>query len=120
MSEQPFEFNQLLRELKRIQKTRREVDAREREILVRLEAIGVPKPAEPAELFRVGDEVFITNKIGHGPKDRATSILDRAARVIRVHNGKVYLETFSGYSTWRIEKNLRFLSSQDRVIIAKA
>ena len=116
MSEDAFEFKKLVAELKEIQEARQKIEAKERVIIAQLEALG---STNQDCLFRVGDEIFITNRINHVPRGVVGSILDRAGKVTRIHNKKIYLESFSGYPTWRIEKNLRFLSDQDRKHIAE-
>lgn len=55
--------------------------------------------------------MYINNAIRH---TRNPSLKDRVGVVVRVSGQRVYLETDSGYETWRLQKNLRDLTSQEQ------
>ena len=61
--------------------------------------------------FVIGDKVYITNRISHA-RNRANP-LDRASIVQSVSGDKVYITTINGFSTWRLNHNLRLLSEKE-------
>ena len=94
--------------------------ARERE--GRAPPQGAPRPARAADFvpqeqddqrLNVGDTVYITNRIRHVPFGRQSTHADRAATIDRIINGRVYVTTFNGFQTWRLDNNLRTLTQEE-------
>lgn len=84
----------------------------EDELLRRIEQTSCPGPTSTpsSPVFRVGDHVWITNKINRPPGwkiwDSETIRLSKLATVTSVRGDRVYFRTDSGIDTWRSAGNL--------------
>jgi hypothetical protein len=71
-----------------------------------------PAPANRGVFFgnpyRVGDRVYITNRLTRKPRHRVTNEGDRISTVTKVFATRVEITTVNGQKTWRIPSNLRF------------
>lgn len=69
--------------------------------------------------FKVGDRVFIKNKLGSlAPLfGRSVTLKDRAAVVTNSQVDRVDLRTFQSKTSWRAPHNLRFLSAAEAKLL---
>ena len=70
--------------------------------------------------FRVGQRVYIQNRIRHVPFGRRSTPRDRAAVVQRVSGDRIYITTYNGFETWRTSTNLRHLTAEEHQDIIAA
>ena len=73
-----------------------------------------PVTARLSDRFQPGEHVFITSEIRHVQGRRITEA-DRAAIIDRVGRDRVEIQTYNGFKTWRKPKNLRPLTSEERI-----
>jgi hypothetical protein len=133
----PAELNQLIEQLKHLQVRRENISAEERRIVQRISnSIGdsnnssepqsqpaivetdVVRSAEQVTApptLHIGDHVYITNLITHTAPRRPTNA-DRASIVTGFTSaGRVAIETYNGYRTNRLPKNLRKITAEEKI-----
>lgn len=64
--------------------------------------------------YRIGDLIYITNRITHAPPGRSNSLIFRAATVISLRDARVHFRTFSGTTSWRLPHNVRHLTLDEQ------
>jgi hypothetical protein len=85
-----------------------------RAVVVDDEATASTTPVEP--VFRIGQQVYITNRITHTGLVRRATNADRAATVTHfTSTGRVGVRTYNGYSTNRQPSNLRVLTPEETI-----
>lgn len=123
------EVDKLTQELEELRIRRERINSEEKLALARLKSAvagtnrhgdqehAVPRTAKRS--FTVGQRVYITNRIGHVPLTRRTTLKDRAGTVQRVTKSRVYITTYNGNETWRIPGNVRQLTNEEHEEIVK-
>jgi hypothetical protein len=83
-------------------------------VVVHDEATARTTPVEP--VFRIGQQVYITNRITHTGLVRRATNADRAATVTHfTSTGRVGVRTYNGYNTNRQPSNLRALTPEETI-----
>ncbi len=117
------ELEQLIERLHQLHLQRENISAEERNILhtilsdrvqdstvvattTAVATVAANPAATVAPVFRIGQQVYITNRINHVLVRRATEA-DRTAIVTHFTASRVAIRTINGYHTYRHPKNLR-------------